>query len=60
MGKQKTADQNNKKPYTKSSEVSQESNTNKEGGNTKDKEQEERKGVIPDDLDFKKFIGCGG
>lgn len=23
-------------------------------------EQEERKGIIPEDMDFKKFLGCGG
>jgi|GEM_PF-2433664 hypothetical protein len=23
-------------------------------------EQEERNGIIPEDMDFKKFLGCGG
>lgn len=30
-----------------------------ESKNTEE-EQEERNGIIPEDMDFRKFIGCGG
>ncbi|MFQ3213728.1 MAG: hypothetical protein ACJAT1_001586 [Marivirga sp.] len=30
------------------------------GDETEAEEQEERNGIIPEGLDFRKFIGCGG
>lgn len=46
-------------PSTKFKPVSPEEE--RENAKKKDKEeQEERTGIIPEGMDFKKFLGCGG
>ena len=41
-------------------EIKKEDQAELESSNDINQEEEERNGIIPEGMDFKKFLGCGG